>query len=129
MLSLYDNIIIEGEIVKNVLGIKKAAKERGVTLAIIARKLHMHRSNMSAIASGARGVSLDILKKISRILDSSLDELIFTGNSPSIFRDRNTQNMLDVIERKNHDGADKTWVNRVIIAHHRHYKHAKRVSE
>lgn len=129
MLSLYDNIIPDGEIMKNILGIKKAAKERGITLVAIARKLHMHRSNISAIASGARGVSLSILKKISHILDCSLDELIFPSNTPGIFKNKDAQDAMAAIERKNYDGIDKTWVNRVMIAYHSHYGLAKRVSK
>lgn len=129
MLSLYDNIVAGGEVMKNVLGIKKVAEERGITLVTIARKLHMHRSNISAIASGARGASLSILKKISRILDCSLDELVFPDMGPSIFKSKRIQDTIDAIERKNYDGIDKTWVNRVIIAHHSHYRLAKRVSK
>ena len=53
-------------VMKLVLRIKEAAKERGITLSSIAVKLGIHRSNMSAIASGARGASLKTLKKISQ---------------------------------------------------------------
>ena len=49
------------------LNIKQIVKERGMSLAYLASKLGIQRSNMSAIASGDRGVSLGVLKKISKI--------------------------------------------------------------
>ena len=61
MITLYR---IEESIMRKRLRIKEAAKERGVTLSSIAKKLGIYRSNMSAIASGARGTSLKILRKI-----------------------------------------------------------------
>ena len=112
---------------KKALGIKKAAQERGVTLASIAAKLHMHRANLSAIAAGARGVSLNVLRKISRILDCSLDELIFSAEQPRIFKDKKVQAALRAIEQKNKDGTDKTWVHNITIAYRQHYKTARRV--
>ncbi|MFC1699254.1 helix-turn-helix transcriptional regulator [Candidatus Omnitrophota bacterium] len=122
MITLYRSRIV----MKKALGIKKAAQERGVTLASIAAKLHMHRANMSAIASGARGVSLNILKKISRILDCSLDELVFPNERPHIFKDKRLQAKLKAIEQKNKDGVDKTWVHNIMIAHRQHFKTARR---
>ena len=83
MLSLYDNIAMEDKaVMKLVLRIKEAAKERGITLSSIARKLGIHRSNMSAVASGSRGASLKTLKRISQILDCSIDELIEPKSTP-----------------------------------------------
>lgn len=113
--------------IKKALGIKKAAQERGMTLASIAAKLHMHRANISAIAAGARGVSLNILKKISRIIDCSLDELVFSDEQPRIFKDRKVQAALRAIEQKNKDGTDKTWVHKIMIAYRQHYRIARRV--
>ena len=112
---------------ENTLRIKKDAQERGMTLVSIARKLGICRSNMSAIASGGRGVSLYILKKISHILDCSLDELIASNEHPRIFRNKKLQEMLHTIEQKNTDGIDKTWVSNIMIASSQHYKAARRI--
>lgn len=70
---------------KVMLRLKEAARERGLTLSGIAKKLGIHRSNMSAIASGSRGVSLIMLKKISRILDCGTDELFWPKKISSCF--------------------------------------------
>jgi len=107
------------------LRIKGAAKERGVTLSSLAKQLGIHRSNMSAMASGTRGVSLKVLKKISRILDCSIDELILPADIP-VFKSQRMQFVLDEIQRRNYDGIDKTWVNRLMLAQVKHYKNAKR---
>ena len=108
------------------LRIKEIAKERGVTLSSIAREIGAPRSNISAIASGARGVSLKVLQKISRVLDCSLDELVLPGKYDSVFKDKKVQSLLDVIESQNYDGIDKTWVDRVMLAQKVHYIAARR---
>jgi len=115
----------EVEIMGEGLRIKGAAKERGVTLSSLAKQLGIHRSNMSAMASGTRGVSLKVLKKISRILDCSIDELILPADMP-VFKSQRMQFVLDEIQRRNYDGIDKTWVNRLMLAQVKHYKNAKR---
>ena len=103
------------------LNIKALAKERGITLSSIAKKLGMARSNMSAIASGARGVSLAKLRKISDILDCGMDELFAPKEQP-VFNDKKLEALLELVEAKNYDGLDKTWVNRTMFAHKMHYK-------
>ena len=108
------------------LRIKKLAQERGMTMVSIARKLGIHRSNMSAIASGARGISLHVLKKITRILDCSLDELIMSTEHPQIYKNEKMQAMLRAIEQKNADGTDKSWVSTIMFAGSQHYKSARR---
>lgn len=107
--------------------IKEAAKERGITLSGIARALGMHRSNMSAIASGARGASLKLLNRICRILNCGIDELIISESRSPVFKDRRAQLLLKELEGPNTDGTDKTWVNRIMLAHNTHYKAAKRL--
>jgi transcriptional regulator with XRE-family HTH domain len=103
--------------------IKEAAKARGVTLSCIAKKLGMPRSNMSAIASGARGVSLKVLIKIGRILGCGIDELIDQGAQENIqvFKDKKVNGIIKVIEDENYSGMDKTWVNRLMLAQRKHY--------
>jgi len=108
------------------LRIKEIAKERGMTLSSIAKELDMPRSNISAIASGTRGVSLKALQKISRVLDCSLDELVLPGEYDSVFKDKRVQALLDIMESRNYDGIDKTWVDRVMLAQKVHYLAAGR---
>jgi len=103
------------------LRIKEAAGERGITLSSMARKLGIHRSNMSAIASGSRGASLKTLKKISRILDCDIDELIEPRKQGLIFKNRKLESALNDIERTNYDGIDKSWVDRLMLAQRMHY--------
>ena len=101
--------------------IKDIAKERGMTLSEVARKLKMSRSNMSAIASGARGVSLKALHRISDILDCSVEELFLPKESRPVFKDKKTQALLNAVEGQNYDGIDKTWVDNVMLAQKTHY--------
>ena len=109
-----------------VLKIKEAAKERGLTLVNIAKKLGIYRSNMSAIASGARGASLKMLNKVCRILDISLDELVKAEERHFIFNTGKLEAALDNIEKSNYDGIDKSWVDRVMLAQKAHYKKARK---
>ena len=108
------------------LRIREAARERGLTLAYVAGRLGIHRSNMSAIASGARGVSLTALVRIGRILDVSLDELITRDEGGSLFGKGRLNAALDAVERASHDGMDKTWVDRAMLARLSHYRKARR---
>jgi len=122
MLSLYDNIAMEDKaVMKLVLRIKEAARERGITLSSIAMKLGIHRSNMSAIASGARGASLKTLGKISQILDCGIDELIEPEKRTPLFKNKKLKSALDNMEKTNYDGIDKSWVDRLMLAQRMHY--------
>ncbi|NQT06698.1 MAG: helix-turn-helix transcriptional regulator [Candidatus Omnitrophica bacterium] len=106
---------------KRRLRIKELAAARGITLISIAMKLGIARSNMSAIASGKRGVSLKVLYKISCMLDCTIDELILPKEYPPVFKNKKAQSLLKVVESQNYDGIDRTWVNRVMLAQQRHY--------
>lgn len=101
--------------------IKDIAKERGMTLSEIAKRLGIPRSNMSAIASGRRGVSLKVLSKIGRILDCGIDELILPETDPPVYKDEKIESALKIIENQNYDGIDKTWVNSIMLAHAAHF--------
>jgi transcriptional regulator with XRE-family HTH domain len=111
---------------QNSLNIRQIAKARGISLASIAGRLGIARSNLSAIASGDRGVSLAMLKKISVLLACSLGELFFGGTEPRVFKDKRSSERLDDILAENYDGIDKTWTHHVMLAHHLHYRSAKR---
>ncbi|MFH1753825.1 MAG: helix-turn-helix transcriptional regulator [Candidatus Omnitrophota bacterium] len=108
------------------LRIKEIAKERGMTLSEIAGRLGIPRSNMSAIASGARGVSLKALYKIGKILDCGIEELFSQDQGSAVFKDAKAQRSLKIIEDRNYDGSDKTWVNRAMLAQKAHYGSARR---
>ena len=108
------------------LRIKEIVKERGMTLMGLAQELGIYRSNMSAIASGSRGISLDMLTKMSSILDCSIDELVTARKEPAVFLNKKMQIELDLVEKANHDGAEKTWVNMIMLAGLNHYMKAKK---
>ena len=106
---------------KRTFRIKDVAKERGMTLSEVARKLGMPRSNMSAIASGSRGVSLEVLYRISNILDCGIEELFLPKEDQPVFKNKKTQALLDAVEDQNYDGIDKTWVDNIMLAQKMHY--------
>lgn len=112
---------------KTDLRIKEIAKERGLTLGFIAKKLGIYRSNMSGIASGRRGMSLGLLEKISRILACGIDELIMPDERAAVFKDKKLELRVAAIERRNYDGVDKTWVDRVMLAQIAHYRAMRRI--
>lgn len=111
---------------KRGLRIKEVAYERGFTLKDIAEKLHIHLSNLSAIASGRRGVSLSVLESLSRILDCSIDELLNVDN-PAVFKDKRLQRFLEEREKGAIDGQDKTWVDRLMLLRNAHYRASRRL--
>lgn len=107
--------------------IKVIAKENGMTLTELGRKLGIPRSNMSAIASGSRGVSLQVLLKILRILDCDIDDLYANDVETNAFKDKNLQACLEKIENAHYNGQDKTWVHRVMLAQNIHYRRIMRL--
>lgn len=108
--------------------IKEAARDRGITLAEISNELGVYRANLSAIASGSRGVSLKVLNKICHILDISLDELIEPEERRLFSGDGDLEAVLGNLEKRNYDGMDKSWVNRLMLARTTHYRRARRTA-
>lgn len=106
---------------ESMLNIKDAARKRGFTLSSLAKKLGMARSNMSAISSGARGISIDKLKKITDILYCGIDELDTRKEYP-MFKNKQIEVNLRLVEERNYDGIDKSWVSRLMYIHNAHYK-------
>lgn len=106
---------------KKELRIKEIARERGMTLSEVAGKLGIPRSNMSAIASGSRGISLKVLYRISNILDCGLGDLFLPKEDQPVFKDKKTQALLKAVEDQNYDGIDKTWVDYIMLAQKTHY--------
>ena len=106
--------------------IREIARERGMTLSSVAKKINIHRSNMSAIASGARGVSLRQLQAMGEYLGCGLDELISAGSSCVVFKDRQSESRVQAIEEQNFDGSEKTWVHILMVSRITHYRKAAR---
>lgn len=107
--------------------IKIIAKEKGMTLSNLSKILGITRSNMSAIASGARGVSLKLFIKISHILDCDIDELSFNMNTMAVYKNKEIQSLLKMVGNRSYNGQDKTWVHRIMLAQHIHYRIRKRI--
>lgn len=107
------------------INLREMLKARGVRFIALAGHLNMHRSNLSAIASGGRGVSLEVLQKMAHFLNCAMGELL-VRQTPDVFKERHRMNCIDEIESKNYDGLDKSWVDRVTLAHRVHYQNAKR---
>ena len=76
---------------------------------------------MSAIASGSRSISIKLLYRIGSILDCGIEELFLPKEDQPVFNDNKTQALLSVVEDKNYDGIDKTWVNNIMLAQKTHY--------
>jgi len=111
------------------LRIKEAAKERGFTLSAIAKKIGIARSNMSAIASGSRGVSLKNLRAISDIIGCGLDELVVSRKEGLVFNDPAAQAQLEAIEEQNYDGIDKSWVDTLMVANIAHRRAIRKAQQ
>jgi len=109
------------------LNLKMLAGERGMSLSFIAKKLGIYPSNMSAIASARRGVSLSVLRQIAGLLDCSLDELTGRREATAVFRNKTADLRVKEIQNSNFNGMDKKWVDHVMLAHIHHYRAAKRM--
>ncbi len=56
--------------------IKKIRVRKKMSQGDICRKLNMDRSYMSAIESGKKNITLAVLEKLARALDTSVSELM-----------------------------------------------------
>ena len=121
MLSLYDNIYLEGKSVSVQFNIREVCRERGITLSYLAKGLGIHRSNMSAIASGARGVSFNVLQKICTILNCGIDEIIIMKPHKPVYEGEAFKSMIKK-EQECFDGQDKTWVHKLMLSQKAHYQ-------
>jgi transcriptional regulator with XRE-family HTH domain len=93
-------------------------------LGDVARKLRMPLSNLSAVASGRRSVSLGLLSRIARILGCTIPELFEeTGTGqPSAFKSDPLGRAVRQIEEANPLGIEKGWTHRLALAWERHFK-------
>ena len=107
--------------------IKHVAKERGVTAAEVARRLRLYPSNLSAMDSGARSVSLRTLNRIAQLLDCGLGDLLEVtwGPEGSPFGQRDLALRLKERDLGTPDGSERTWVHRALLAWQRHYKKSR----
>lgn len=107
--------------------IKQYAQEHGLQLGALARKLGMPLSNLSAIASGRRSVSLKLLSRISRALRCSVPELFDAGTGDvSVFGTSESNQKLLERERQHYLGQDKGWTHRLMLACQGHYGRFRR---
>ena len=104
--------------------ITAAARARGSTAAQLARRLHLYPSNLSAMDSGRRTVSLRLLARIAELLDCSPADLIEVIPAPEkpVFRSRRAVRALETKDLGTPDGTERGWVHRALLAWQRHYK-------
>lgn len=107
--------------------ITEAARQRGLTAAEVSRKLKLFPSNISAMDSGRRFVSLYLLERIANVLGCNVSELIETKKTdkPKLFP-AHLMKRLKEIEDRQEDGSDKTWTHRTLLAWQRHYLNIKK---
>ena len=104
--------------------IRRTARERGMTAAEIARRLGLHRSNLSAADAGRRALSLNALGRIADVLACSPGELIKRAEASQhpIFRSVRLNTRLAARDAELADGAECSWVHAVALAWQRHYR-------
>ena len=90
-------------------------------LSEIAKRLRMPLSNLSAINSGSRSVSIRLLSRIAELLNCSAPELFEESESSGIFRQLGLDQEIARIEMSNPMGTDKAWVHRLMLANRDHY--------
>ena len=104
--------------------ITRTARERGMTAAEIARRLGLHRSNLSAADAGRRALSLSALGRIADVLACSPGELVERAEvtQHSVFRSARLNARLAVRDAGLADGAECSWVHAVALTWQRHYR-------
>ena len=104
--------------------IRRTARERGLTAAEVARRLGLHRSNLSAADAGRRTLSLNALGRIADVLACSPGELVERVDAAGrpIFRRARLNTRLAARDTGLADGAERTWVHAVALAWQRHYR-------
>jgi len=104
--------------------IKKAARENGRTATEVARKLGLHLSNLSAMDSGSRSVSLRMLSRIAQLLGCDIGDLLEVSEGPDVpvFRKRDLNLRLEKRDLAAADGTECGWVHATLLAWQRHYR-------
>lgn len=102
--------------------IGQVARERGTTPAAVARRLHLHRSNLSAMDAGRRAVSLTALSRLAAALHCSPGELLEASDDAPVFRRSMLNARLHTRDAGLADGSERGWTHRVLLAWQRHYR-------
>ena len=104
--------------------IRRTARQRGMTAAEIARRLGLHRSNLSAADAGRRTLSLSALGRIADVLACSPGELVERAEAAGhpVFRHARLNTRLAARDAGLVDGAERAWVHAVALAWQRHYR-------
>lgn len=108
--------------------ITEAAQQRGLTAAEVSRKLKLYPSNISAMDSGRRSVSVHLLERVAHVLGCSVSDLLETKavTERALFPNRMMKRLRE-LDESGEDGADKTWIHRTLFVWQRHYlKNRKR---
>lgn len=95
-----------------------------MTVAEVARRLGLYRSNLSAMDAGRRAVSLQALSRIAAVLGCSPGELLERNaeGSPAVFQAPALNTRLAARDVGLEDGADRAWVHASLLAWQRHYR-------
>lgn len=95
-----------------------------MTVAEIARRLGLYRSNLSAADAGRRALSLRALGRIADVLACSPGELVERAEAAGrpVFRGARLNARLVARDAGLVDGAECAWVHAVALAWQRHYR-------
>ena len=104
--------------------IKEASKARGWTVKELARRLHLYPSNLSAMDSGSRLVSLRLLSRIAECLDCSPGDLLEVtwGAEKDLFGQPDLALRLKMRDVGTPDGLERPWVHSALLSWQRHYQ-------
>lgn len=95
-----------------------------MTVAEVARRLGLYRSNLSAMDAGRRAASLHALSRIAAVLGCSPGELLERDveRPPAVFRSAALNARLAARDAGLEDGSDLAWVHASLLAWQRHYR-------
>ena len=95
-----------------------------MTAAEVARRLGLHRSNLSAADAGRRALSLRALSRIAEVLACSPGELVERADAVEhpVFRRARLNARLAARDTALADGTECSWVHAVALAWQRHYR-------
>jgi DNA-binding Xre family transcriptional regulator len=95
-----------------------------MTAAEVARRLGLHRSNLSAADAGRRALSLKALSRIAGVLACAPGELVECANTAvrPVFRPARLNARLAARDAALADGTERAWVHAVALAWQRHYR-------
>ena len=108
--------------------ITEAAHERGFTATEVAKRLHLYRSNLSAMDSGRRAPSLRMLARVAQFLHCSIGDLVemSPADPRPVFRRKDLEMRLMERDLGTPDGLERGWVHASLLAWQRHYRKARK---